>query len=83
MFLIMNLVMSGSYIENCRGKIMLSDLRKNFELLAKNSKFPVERNEHGEYKFHATYNMWVGYWMAKVDSGELIESQADWVNANN
>lgn len=60
----------------------MKEIRKRFEHLAKSSHFPVDRNEHGEYKFHATYNMWAGYWMAKVDSKELAGDDANWLNAN-
>jgi hypothetical protein len=60
----------------------MKEIRKQFEILVRSAKFPIERNEHGEYKFHATYNMWVGYWMAKVESNELTGDDAKWVNAN-
>ena len=58
-------------------------VRGNFEKQAMSAKFSIDRNEHGEYSFAATYNMWVGYWMAKVDSGELTGDNAEWINAHN
>ena len=60
----------------------LIQVRLNFERFAKNSFYSIDRNEVGEYQNPATYNMWVGYWGAKVDSKELTGENVDWINAN-
>ena len=61
---------------------MIKDIRLTFEKLAKSHFYSIERNEHGEYSNSATYNMWVGYWIAKVESKELVGEDAIWINAH-
>lgn len=60
----------------------LIKIRLKFEKFAKNSFYSIDRNEIGEYKNAATYNMWVGFWGAKVDSNELTGENTNWLNAN-
>lgn len=60
----------------------LHDVRVKFERLAKNHFYSIDRNNHGEYCDGETYNLWVGYWLAKVDSKELTGENTDWLNAN-
>jgi hypothetical protein len=73
---------NGAVLGQNRKVVSLDEFRAAFESCAKSAHFSIERNEHGEYRFHATFNMWVGYWQCGKDFMIISGKDADWCNAH-
>jgi hypothetical protein len=62
----------------------LIELREEFEEMAVNCMFDIERNSNGEYENTGrnTFMLWAGYWECARINGIIIGKDAEFKNAN-
>ena len=59
----------------------LAELRADFETMARNCMFILDRNKkHGEYNSMPTFSLWAGYWECARLNKIIIGDDADFKN---
>lgn len=61
---------------------LLSELRKEFEVMARSKYFYLDRNNIGEYSNINTFLLWGGYWECAIANNLLLENQRDPLDMN-